>query len=135
VVLYLHSPNTPSWRGDQLRKKHKDNFTFYLRVSHATRIKFIIFIIINIDFALCGRYWVSHGFRTHFCLGWSVNRLTRNPIVTYVAAESLVIYTFDHLVGFIFLYYLCSCLGVYELIRLYLSLVLIGFILTCGVRP
>jgi hypothetical protein len=30
VELYLHSPNTPSWRGAQL--KHKDNFsfTFYL---------------------------------------------------------------------------------------------------------
>jgi hypothetical protein len=26
VKLYLHSPNTPSWRGDQL--KHRDNFTF-----------------------------------------------------------------------------------------------------------
>jgi hypothetical protein len=27
VELYLHSPNTPSWRGAQL-KKHRDNFTF-----------------------------------------------------------------------------------------------------------
>jgi hypothetical protein len=26
VELYLHSPNTPSWRGAEL--KHKDNFTF-----------------------------------------------------------------------------------------------------------
>jgi hypothetical protein len=26
VELYLHSPNTPSWRGVQL--KHRDNFTF-----------------------------------------------------------------------------------------------------------
>jgi hypothetical protein len=26
VALYLHSPNTPSWRGAQL--KHRDNFTF-----------------------------------------------------------------------------------------------------------
>jgi hypothetical protein len=26
VELYLHSPNTPSWRGAQL--KHRDNFTF-----------------------------------------------------------------------------------------------------------
>jgi hypothetical protein len=25
---YLHYPNTPSWRGAQL--KHRDNFTFYL---------------------------------------------------------------------------------------------------------
>jgi hypothetical protein len=27
VKLYIHSPNTPSWRGAQL--KHRDNFTFY----------------------------------------------------------------------------------------------------------
>jgi hypothetical protein len=27
VNLYLHSPNTPLWRGAQL--KHRDNFTFY----------------------------------------------------------------------------------------------------------
>jgi hypothetical protein len=27
VELYLHSPNTPLWRGAQL-KKHRDNFTF-----------------------------------------------------------------------------------------------------------
>jgi hypothetical protein len=26
VELYLHSPNTPSWRGAQL--KHRDNFIF-----------------------------------------------------------------------------------------------------------
>jgi hypothetical protein len=26
VELYLHSPNTPSWRGAQL--KYRDNFTF-----------------------------------------------------------------------------------------------------------
>jgi hypothetical protein len=29
VELYLDSPNTPSWRGAQL--KHRDNFTFTLR--------------------------------------------------------------------------------------------------------
>jgi hypothetical protein len=28
MELYLHSPNSPSWRGAQL--KHRDNFTFYL---------------------------------------------------------------------------------------------------------
>jgi len=26
VELYIHSPNTPPWRGAQL--KHRDNFTF-----------------------------------------------------------------------------------------------------------
>jgi hypothetical protein len=30
VELYTHSPNTPSWRGAQLRKKHRDNFTVTL---------------------------------------------------------------------------------------------------------
>jgi hypothetical protein len=30
VELYLHSPNTPSWRGAQL--KHKDNFTLYIYI-------------------------------------------------------------------------------------------------------
>jgi hypothetical protein len=29
VELYLHSPNTPSWRGAQLQ--HRDNFTFTIR--------------------------------------------------------------------------------------------------------
>jgi len=28
VELYLHSPNTPSWRGAELKQKHRDNFTF-----------------------------------------------------------------------------------------------------------
>jgi hypothetical protein len=27
VGLYIHSPNTPPWRGAQL--KHRDKFTFY----------------------------------------------------------------------------------------------------------
>jgi hypothetical protein len=31
MELYLHSPKIPSWRGAQLKKKHRDNFTlFYL---------------------------------------------------------------------------------------------------------
>jgi len=28
MELYVHSPNTPSWRGAQF--KHRDSFTFYL---------------------------------------------------------------------------------------------------------
>jgi hypothetical protein len=31
VELYLHTPNTPSWRGAQL--KHKDNFTLPLKIK------------------------------------------------------------------------------------------------------
>jgi hypothetical protein len=30
VELYLHSPSTPSLRGDPLRKKHRYTFTFYV---------------------------------------------------------------------------------------------------------
>jgi hypothetical protein len=33
VELYLQSPNTPSWRGAQL-KKHTDNFTFSFTFTH-----------------------------------------------------------------------------------------------------
>jgi len=33
VDLYLHSPNTPSWRGAQLKEKHRDIFTFYTRYT------------------------------------------------------------------------------------------------------
>jgi hypothetical protein len=36
VELYLYSPNTPSWRGAQL--KHRDNFTFYLISLEGSRI-------------------------------------------------------------------------------------------------
>jgi hypothetical protein len=28
VELHLHSLNTPSWHGAQLKKQHRDNFTF-----------------------------------------------------------------------------------------------------------
>jgi hypothetical protein len=33
VELYLHSPDKPSWRGAQLKKKHRDNFTFTFAFS------------------------------------------------------------------------------------------------------
>jgi hypothetical protein len=42
VELYLHSPNTPSWCGAQL--KHRDNFTFYdpnRSLIWVTELKFI----------------------------------------------------------------------------------------------
>jgi hypothetical protein len=44
VELYLHSPNTPSLRGFQL--KHRDNFTFYLYIKffpHCLLLRFIIY--------------------------------------------------------------------------------------------
>jgi len=37
IDLYLHSSNTPSWRGAQL--KHRDNFTFALLPYIITVIK------------------------------------------------------------------------------------------------
>jgi hypothetical protein len=47
VTLYLHSPNTPSWRGAQL--KHRDNFTFtsYLYIILTARVRFFIHLIIS----------------------------------------------------------------------------------------
>jgi hypothetical protein len=41
VELCLHSPNTPSWRGAQL--KHRDNFTFTIYL-HYTRGFIICFL-------------------------------------------------------------------------------------------
>jgi uncharacterized membrane protein YqjE len=40
VELYLHSPNTPSWHGAQL--KHRDNFTFYLVQADIHKVYFNI---------------------------------------------------------------------------------------------
>jgi hypothetical protein len=39
VELHLHSPSTPSWRGDQL--KHRDSFTFYLTTHLLCRIQYV----------------------------------------------------------------------------------------------
>jgi hypothetical protein len=36
MELYLHSPNTPSWRGAQL-KKHRDTFTFTFTVMEEAK--------------------------------------------------------------------------------------------------
>jgi hypothetical protein len=36
VELYIHSPNTPSWRGAQ--GEHRDNCTFYLLKTEFQRI-------------------------------------------------------------------------------------------------
>jgi hypothetical protein len=33
VELCIHFPNTPSWRGAQLKKKHRSNFTFTLHLG------------------------------------------------------------------------------------------------------
>jgi len=37
VEVYIHSPNTPSWRGAQL--KYGDNFTFYLYLIEEERLQ------------------------------------------------------------------------------------------------
>jgi hypothetical protein len=38
VEIYLHSPNTPSWRGAQVIRKHRDNLTFYFTFYTTTKI-------------------------------------------------------------------------------------------------
>jgi hypothetical protein len=38
VELYLHSPNTPSWRGAQLGE-HRDNFFFFLTLREEHRLR------------------------------------------------------------------------------------------------
>jgi hypothetical protein len=40
VELYIHSPNTPLWRGAQL--KHRDNFTFYYYIV-GTWVQILLF--------------------------------------------------------------------------------------------
>jgi hypothetical protein len=40
VELYLHSPNTPSWRGAWL--KHRNNFTFYLYLYTALKVDVVV---------------------------------------------------------------------------------------------
>jgi hypothetical protein len=67
VELYLHSPNTPPWRGAQL--KHRDNFIFTLTVPcETTIIKNSYFIckvrILNECFQIqITVSWISMGFR------------------------------------------------------------------------
>jgi hypothetical protein len=48
VELYLHSPNTPSWRGAQLGRTRGDNF----KLMH-----------LLISAAACGLYFHSHSLR------------------------------------------------------------------------
>jgi hypothetical protein len=38
MELYIHFPNTPSWRGAQLT--HRDNFTFYLYLTNMLFLSF-----------------------------------------------------------------------------------------------
>jgi hypothetical protein len=47
VDLYFHSLNTPPWRGAQLKKKHRDNFTLYLPRSRVPLENLTVTQIIN----------------------------------------------------------------------------------------
>jgi hypothetical protein len=47
MELYLHSPNTPSWRGAQL--KHTDNFTFYSMRFHSFNNKGTLLLELGIQ--------------------------------------------------------------------------------------
>jgi hypothetical protein len=42
VELYLHSTNTPSWRGAQ--GEHRGNFTFTLRIEKCIRLRVVYFV-------------------------------------------------------------------------------------------
>jgi hypothetical protein len=44
VELYLHSPNMPSWRGDQL--KNSDNCTFYLYSTPKVSLPVVLLTVI-----------------------------------------------------------------------------------------
>jgi hypothetical protein len=44
MELYLHSPNTPSWRGAQL--KHRANFIFILIICVASQRAFIVVVVV-----------------------------------------------------------------------------------------
>jgi len=47
VELYLHSSNTPSWRGAQLRKNTGTTLPFYTLTSYFVKIHFNIILTVN----------------------------------------------------------------------------------------
>jgi hypothetical protein len=49
VEIYFYSPNTPSWCGAQLKKKHRDNFTLPLN-SSLTSLNIINLFILKYNF-------------------------------------------------------------------------------------
>jgi hypothetical protein len=69
VKLYLNSPNTPSWRGAQL--KHRNNFTFTLdndqltrvslRVSETLQWTWLIVRNVTVDVAKCPKRYSGRG--------------------------------------------------------------------------
>jgi len=57
VELYLHSPNTPSWRGAHL--KHRDNFTLVYRKEYCNLYLTFLKIITNTHVSTTTRAPVS----------------------------------------------------------------------------
>jgi hypothetical protein len=65
VELYLHSPNTSSWRGAQLKEKHRDNFTFtfifiysfYMYISFSSSV--LPFLILHANFSVASHVYVQ----------------------------------------------------------------------------
>jgi hypothetical protein len=50
MELYLPSLNKPSWRGARLKKKHRDNFTVYMRTGKGrVRKRFSDFFFLHIS--------------------------------------------------------------------------------------
>jgi hypothetical protein len=48
VELYFHSPNTPSWRGAELTKKYRDNFTCTFTFVAAVVIVVVVVVVVVI---------------------------------------------------------------------------------------
>jgi hypothetical protein len=79
VELYLHSPNTPSWRGAQL--KYRDNFTFYLYLPCTMELLAIVIVVSIRTFQTEIPYDMECFAVGHTIRGWEAN--TRNVVTAY----------------------------------------------------
>jgi hypothetical protein len=77
LKLYLYSPNTPPWRGVQL--KHRDNFTFYLYLYRYITVDFT-FNTFMMD-SLAGR--TVETFRQIILLSMSVIYIASNILLLW----------------------------------------------------
>jgi hypothetical protein len=65
MELYLHSPNTPSWRVAQL-KKHRNNFTFTTVITPCLfrvrkyRLKFLLWMLFISNYERIYQHWIFH---------------------------------------------------------------------------
>jgi len=80
VELYLHSPNTPSWRGAQLKQRY--NFTFYLNLE-----RFQTSIYICICYCIVARIKCL-GMFTLYLLTKCYIPTSNGPLVTIIKWEA-----------------------------------------------